>query len=106
MRFDSDISVKIKDAYSARHEPEAVRLLARAYWTFLVLVCAVLVTSGVVYGVWEFVRTPAEPESSVSVRSATTFTKGDLQELLKGFGDRALRFEERMKAPVSVTDPS
>lgn len=106
MRFDSDISVKIKDAYSARHEPEAARLLARAYWASLVLICAVLVTGGVAYGVWEFVRTPAEPESSVSVRPATTFTKGDIQALLKGFGDRSLRFEERMKAPVSVPDPS
>ncbi|MBL8158296.1 hypothetical protein JNK62_02060 [bacterium] len=106
MRFDSSIQIKVKDAYAARHEPEAQRLLAQAYWAFLItsFVAAVIVV--IAFGVWEFFRMPVVDESLSGVRPQTAFTKAQLQELLEKFDMRADRFQERLTAPVVARDPS
>lgn len=106
MRFDTDIQVKLKDAYAARHEPEAIRLLARAYWAFLILGLALTVVIVISYGVWEFFRMPTIDVGTSGMRPQTAFTRAQLQELLEKFDARAERFEGRMTAPVPVKDPS
>jgi hypothetical protein len=106
MRFDTDIQVKLKDAYAARHEPEAIRLLARMYWSFLIVGLALTVTTAIAFGVWEFFRMPAPDSGTSGMRPQTAFTRAQLQELLEKFDARAARFEERMTAPVSAKDPS
>ena len=106
MRFDTDIQIKIKDAYAARHEPEAARILARTYWALIVIICALAASVVIAYGVWEFFRGPTAETSSVTVRPQTLFTKTQLDATLKGFDDRASRFQSRLTAPVPVKDPS
>ncbi|OHB18799.1 MAG: hypothetical protein A2854_02955 [Parcubacteria group bacterium RIFCSPHIGHO2_01_FULL_56_18] len=106
MRFDTDIQVKLKDAYAARHEPEAIRLLARAYWAFLILGLTFTVITVISYGVWEFFRMPTVDAGTSGMRPQTAFTRAQLQELLDKFDARAEKFQERMTAPVSAKDPS
>jgi hypothetical protein len=106
MRFDSSIPVKVRDAYAARHEPEAQRLLARTYWSFLILGFLLATMLTIAYGVWEFFRTPAVDDSLSDVRPQAAFTKPQLQGLLEKFDLRADRFQERLTAPVTVRDPS
>lgn len=105
MRFDT-IHVNIKDAYAARHEPEALRLIARTYWATLVIGLLIVVISTIGYGVWEFFRTPSPDESISGVRPQSAFTRTQLQELLQQFDARGTSFEESMKAPVTTKDPS
>lgn len=106
MRFDTDIQVKLKDAYAARHEPEAIRLLARMYWAFLIVGLTLTVVTAISYGVWEFFRMPAPDSGASGVRPQTAFTRAQLQELLGKFDARAEKFEGRMTAPVPSKDPS
>ena len=106
MRFDTNIQVKIKDAYASRHEPEAERVLAHIYWAFLVVMLSLTIVLSVGYGVWEFFHVPTHEDATLGVRPAATFTRAQLQATLKGFEDRAERFQTRMTAPVTAKDPS
>jgi|GEM_PF-1469956 len=106
MRFDTDIQVKLKDAYAARHEPEAIRLLARMYWAFLIVGLSLTVVTVISYGIWEFFRMPVVDAGISGMRPQAAFTRAQLQELLEKFDARAAKFEERMTAPVSARDPS
>jgi hypothetical protein len=106
MRFDTDIQVKLRDAYAARHEPEAIRVLARIYWAFLITGFAFTIMTAVGYGVWEFFRMPQADAGLAGVRPQTAFSKAQLQELLEKFDARAAVFEERLTAPVQAKDPS
>ncbi len=107
MRFDPHIPVKIKDAYSSRHEPEAAHRLGEWYWMFLMTLLALIVIGGVAFGVWEFI-TPLtiETAESVSVGQRKGVTKTDIVKVLDGFETRADKYEERRVAPVPVKDPS
>lgn len=106
MRFDTSLQIKIRDAYAARHEPEALRILARTYWAFLIVGFILTVLIAISFGVWEFFRMPTTDESLSRVRPQTAFTKAQLQGLLDKFDARATKFQERMTAPVQTRDPS
>ena len=106
MRFDTDIQVKLRDAYAARHEPEAIRVLARIYWAFLITGFTLTVAAAVGYGVWEFFRMPQADAGLSGVRAQAAFSKAQLLELLEKFDERAAAFEERLTAPVQARDPS
>ncbi len=106
MKFDTNIQMKIQDAYAARHEPEAQRLLARAFWAFLVVTFGVVASMGIAYGVWQFLLVPQHNDTTVGVRPQTIFTRAELEATLKSFDERAARFQTRMTAPVSAKDPS
>lgn len=106
MRFDTSIQIKVRDAYAARHEPEAQRILAQAYWSFLIVVFILSASVAISFGVWEFFRMPAADEGSAGVRPQVAFTKAQLQGILEKFDARANQFQERMTAPVTVRDPS
>jgi hypothetical protein len=107
MRFDTNFTVKIRDAYAARHEPEAARVLGEFAWVFMVGLLALSVTLGIAYGVREFLRPLSEEvESSVSVGARKGVTKVELVKLLEAFDARAREYESRRTAPVPVKDPS
>ena len=107
MRFDTNIQVKIRDAYRARHEPEAERILGQFYWAVLISFFAMSVVASIGYGVWEFMRPEsAIPESSASLGAKKTLTRPDLQKVLEAFDQRATKYENRRIAPVLVRDPS
>ena len=98
-------AMKLREAFGARHEPEARTLLARAYWSFLIILFASMAVAAVVYGAWEFTR-PLEAKSDIVVGTPkTTLNRADLQKVLDGFDARADRFEERRRVPAS-RDPS
>jgi preprotein translocase subunit SecF len=106
MRFDIGVSVKIRDAYAARHEPEAQHVLANFYWAFLVILCALSLLSAVFYGAWEFTRPLAEESgSSVTVGVRKVLSRTDIQKVLEALDSRAGLFDERRTAPA-VRDPS
>ena len=108
MRFDLGVPVKIRDAYAARHEPEAERVLATFYWAFLVTLFSLCVVGALALGVWEFMRplTGDGSGSSVNASGRKTLTKSDFQKVLEGLDARAKSFETRHTAPVLVRDPS
>ena len=108
MRFDIGVTVKIRDAYAARHEPEAERVLATFYWAFLVTVFSLVVAGAVGLGVWEYLRplTADGSGSTVSAGAHKALTKSDIQNVLEGLDARAQSFEARRTAPILVRDPS
>jgi hypothetical protein len=106
MRFDPSIQIKVRDAYAARHEPEAQRILAQAYWAFLIVVFILSIVVTISFGIWEFFRMPVADEGASGVRPQVAFTKAQLQGILEKFDARADQFQERMTAPVTVRDPS
>ncbi len=107
MRFDTDVSIKIRDAYASRHEPEAAHYLAGFFWTFMVMVTFVVMFSGVAYGAWEFLQ-PLRPSAaeSVSVPQKKVFSTSELQKMLETLGNRAQQYQNAKIAPVPVKDPS
>ncbi len=104
MRFVTT-HVRIRDAFAARHEPEAIRFLARIYWTVLIVVCAIVSVCAIAYGVWEFFRLPRLAENA-NMRAQPAFTKADVQSLLKAYEARGTKFETRLRETIPVKDPS
>ena len=107
MRFDPQVAIKIRDAYAARHEPEAERVLGGIYWALLVSLLVCIVIGSIAFGIWEFTR-PLEDtaETSVSVGSKKGLSRGDIQKTLEAFDARATRYENKRIAPIGVKDPS
>jgi len=106
MRFDYGVSVKIRDAYASRHEPEAARVLGEFVWAIQLILITLIVLSSIGYGIWEFIRPLDVPEDSGVGSSRKGFVRSDLQKVLEGFDARAVRYEERRTAPVPIRDPS
>lgn len=108
MRFDIPVTLRLKDAYHARGEPEAVRILGGFYWSVLILVSALLIAGGIGYGVWEFVqpRMGEVTESSIVIPPKKIFTKSSIQKILQGLDDRARNYDLQKGAPIPVKDPS
>lgn len=104
MRFDSTLPVRLRDAYAARHEPEALRVLARALWAFCTTLFLVTLMVSIAYGAWEFSRMPRASEEE-GVRAQTGFTRAQIQGLLDTFDTRAETFDERLRTPPA-RDPS
>ncbi len=101
------VPMSIREAYRARHEPEAQRLLGTFYWTMLIFFLALFVMGGVGYGVWEFKRPLTEgAEESVSVGTKKVITKIEIEKMLQAFEARATMYESRLKAPSPIKDPS
>jgi len=107
MRFDTNFTVKVKDAFAARHEPEAARVLGEIFWAFLVLALTVATLGSVAFGVREFLKPlTVDEEPSVSVGARKGVTKAELVKILEAFDARAKEYESRRAAPVPVKDPS
>ena len=104
MRFDNKLPVRLQDAYAARHEPEAERVLARAFWAFCTSLFLVSLVVSVAYGAWEFSRMPRASDDGC-VRGQAGFTRAQIQRLLETFDARAETFDERLRMPP-VRDPS
>lgn len=98
--------MKIRDAFRARHEPEAHAQIARAYWALMISLFALSTVLSIAYGAWEFSRPLEGSGSDVTVGSPRApLNRADLQEILDGFDERATRFDERRTAPA-LSDPS
>lgn len=106
MRFGSHIPIRIKDAFAARHEPEARTALARLFWVICVCIGIVFLLLSIAYGTWEFFRSNAQRGGSIDVRPQIQVTKAQLQELLGKFDQRRVRFEERLEAKGVAKDPA
>lgn len=104
MRFDTTLPVRLRDAYAARHEPEAQRVLARVVWAFCTTLFCVSLCVSVAYGAWEFSRMP-RGEGESAVRAQTGFTREQIESLLETFDARAEEFDARLRAPA-LRDPS
>lgn len=106
MRFDTHIPVRLKDAFAARHEPEAHAILARVYWTVCISFGFICVLGSVAYGAWEFSQNKIQDGTLIDVHPQIQVSKAQLQGVLKKFEERRARFEERLQAPVSIKDPA
>lgn len=107
MRFQTDVTVKIKDAFAARHEPEAARVLGEFFWAFLVCLLVLIAVGSIAFGTREFLKPLSEEvESSVSASARKGVTRAELVKLLEAFDERAKEYDARRTAPVSVKDPS
>ncbi len=107
MRFDTQVSIKIKDAYAARSEPEAVRFLGSVYWALIGSVFTLVVVGSIAFGVWEFLQPlTSDSDTVVGGHAQKSLTKSDLETVLDGFDARATKYNSRKTAPVLVRDPS
>ena len=107
MRFDTQVSIRIKDAYAARAEPEAARFLGSVYWASLIIFFALVVVASVAFGLSEFMQPlSSTSDTIVGAGSKKTLTKSDLGKTLDGFDARATMYNSRKVAPVLVRDPS
>jgi hypothetical protein len=107
MRFDTNFTVKLKDAYTARHEPEAARVLGEYAWMVMLGLISLAIVGSIAYGAREFFRPLSEEvESSVSVGARKGVTKTELVNILDALDARATEYELRRTAPVPVKDPS
>lgn len=107
MRFSTNFTVKIHDAYAARHEPEAARVLGEFAWVCMAGLLTLTLLGSILFGVREFLRPLSlEAESSVSVGARKGVTKVELVKILEAFDTRAKEYESRRTAPVPVKDPS
>lgn len=107
MRFKDHMRIRVWELYAARYEPEAFRRLASAYWHFLLFLTAILSAAGITYGVFAFLGAHESPTSSVTVQAPqASFTKQQLEEVLRGIEARAQQFEERREKPLTIPDPS
>ena len=107
MRFDTQVSIKIKDAYAARAEPEAVRFLGSVYWASIITFFTLVVAASIAFGIWEFMQPLSNtPDTIVGAHPQKTLTKSDLGKILDGFDARAKKYNTRKIAPVLVRDPS
>lgn len=107
MRFGTNFTVKIKDAYAARHEPEAARALGEFAWVFMVVLLGLTLLGSILFGARAFFRPLSHKvESSVSVGVRKGVTKVELVKILEAFDARAKEYESRRTAPVPVKDPS
>lgn len=107
MRFQTETTVKIKDAFAARHEPEAVRVLGEFFWAFLVCLLVLITIGSIAFGIREFLKPLSEEvESSVSAGARKGVTRAELVKILEAFDVRAKDYDARRTAPVPVRDPS
>lgn len=98
-------TVRLKDAFSMRREPEAQKRLAQAFWHVVLLLCAFLISGSIVYGIVEFLNMPPE-NITTDVRAPQTFSRSDLTQVLNALGARAAQFETLRTTPGSLKDPS
>jgi len=107
MRIDHNLHIRIRDAYAASHEPEAVHMLGRIYWALLISLLALMVIGSVSYGVWQFLQPlEADVEPSVTVGARKGLNRAEIQKVLEGFDVRSSMYENRRVAPIPVKDPS
>jgi hypothetical protein len=107
MRFQTETAVKIRDAFAARHEPEAARVLGEWFWTLLVILLILVTIGSIIFGTREFLKPlTQEVEESVSVGQRKGVTRAELVKILELFDARAKEYELRRTAPVPVRDPS
>ncbi len=106
MRFDTTVTIKLKDAFAARSEPEAVRILATFYWAVLIMFLVAVALVSIVVG-FEELMTPLTqaPVSSVA-GTRKSLSRDDIVNVLHGFEARGKSYEVRKSAPLSVHDPS
>jgi hypothetical protein len=105
MRFDTHIPVKLHDAYQARHEPEAQQLFARLYWAFLIVFLVIGIIASLGWGAREFLQEP-QTDAGLDIRPQPIFSRAELVTVIQGFEARSERFEARVKAPITIKDPS
>lgn len=107
MQLQNEVTMKIKDAFASRHEPESAKVLGEVFWAFLMSILILATIAGIVLGVHEFLKPHTqETEESVSVGSRKTITKSEIVKILEMFDTRAKEYESRRVAPVSARDPS
>ena len=108
MKFETTTSLRLKDAYHTRTEPEAARVLGVFYWSMLILLSAILVAGSIGYGLWEFIQPngggPAP--STVVVPSKKVFSKTSVQKILQSLDEKGQEYERRKKEAIPVKDPS
>lgn len=101
------VPMSIREAYRARHEPEAQRVLGTFYWTILVILLILMVGGGLGYGAWQFKQPLVEgTEESVSVSAKKVITRTEIEKVLQAFEARSSKYDERLNAPPPVKDPS
>ena len=107
MRFNTSASVKLRDAFRARAEPEAARIVGSAYWAFLLSTLTLLICGGIAFGAWQFFQLPPEDGGAQATQGTKKiFTKASLQKALQVFDERAREYDRRKTAPVPLKDPS
>lgn len=107
MQLQNEVTMKIKDAFASRHEPESAKVLGEVFWVFLVSILILATVGGIAVGVREFLTPHTQvEEESVSVGSRKTITKTEIVKILEMFDVRAQEYETRRVAPVSARDPS
>lgn len=97
-----------KDRYASRLEPENMRVIAEAFWRFMLLLAFVGLFGVVAFGAWEFSRVMdalgSAAESGKAPRAVLDRTR--LEETLRTLDARRDAFEAAKAQRPAVADPS
>lgn len=100
---------RIMNAYSNRHEPESVRILAVYVWRATVVMSAAIILFGVVQAgihLSSANATIAEMSNAEVQEPSLPLDRTALDALLLAFEARRVRFESLKTASSTVADPS
>ncbi len=109
MKFLSNITAGIVDAYTYRHEPERQRILAQGYWSILLCLAALVAVASILYGAYQLFSVFQEGNPEEAPFTSGKETKLDtalLQTTLDGFAARAANYSALKSNPPSVSDPA
>src|SRR3989338_657103 len=101
----------IRDAYTYRHRPECVRVLADFYWRALLSIALVIIVLAAGYGISELSSVMGgsggalAQDASVSP-PAPKLDKMQLQNTLSAFREREARFNSLKAGMQRIPDPS
>ena len=111
MKFKFDTWTRIRTAYSYRHEPEYLRLLAAYVWNTLlwmsaaIIVCAVLYGTSQLFSVFEDAAKRSAKASSAGTETPI-LDRTQLQATLNIFTERQTQYESLKANPPVAADPS
>lgn len=111
MKFKIDTWTRIRTAYSYRHEPEYLRLLASYFWNMLLWMATIITACVVLYGSFQltsvFEDTGNRSAKAPAVGTeAPILDRAQLQATLNTFTERQARYESLKANPPAIADPS
>ncbi|KKW44609.1 MAG: hypothetical protein UY94_C0019G0019 [Parcubacteria group bacterium GW2011_GWA2_56_21] len=111
MKLKIDTWTRIRTAYSYRHEPEYLRMVAAYVWNALLWTGTVIVAGAALYGASQLFSILEDAGN----RSAKAYSAGteapildrtQLQAILNIFTERQTQYELLKTSPPTVADPS
>lgn len=102
-----DSLTRVARAYQSEEEPERLYALAGTYWRGMLLVGALVCATAVAAGAYMLVETfAAISTTGTQIVAQQTLNRQQLSSVVAGLVARQMHFEEIVKNPPVISDPS